>query len=543
MADSAKDLVAVDLAEVGAVSPEPPPAYDPPAVEKVEFARPLAHQQIWEALVSDLETQRLTSDSTLAGELRNSALRIESGFSFTKEPFDDSFHPLHVEPLLDQAADLLDRCLRDRAAYDDLAAKALNQLLELFEYAELDRIHSEEEREGAYDTPAAVSAADFLSDRLQTLGNSQAASSLTSLINSRYSSANIYAMQGAEQLSSWLQGLVAYYMDGQKLGAYGSATWNGASRQLHDHYFNAGVTRSHHATLTEYAQVMLQRLEVQYAHWAFREREAGSKAQSVWDAKNAVFLRRRTLVARKFQDIRLKAATAADGILNYSKRLSSLRERFHRDFRDALARMNAVHVGLREVYAYSEPLPTSPEAIDYYDRCLLWVRGAIQWLIRFSRREQSFVLPVSVKDLAGPAGWKEGIKTGVWNFPVGGFLEDLKHVRLRGISATVRDRVGYKDRLWQLDVVLPESGVFHHLEGTEGHIDQSDLPSVLLGRVVERDFVRDPDIAGVVAIHNASPLGSWRVSIVASVPSADAGEPLDDLMLDLHLSFRRSAAS
>src|SRR5262245_25250460 len=63
----------------------------------------------------------VTIDGRPSSALKDVYTRIETGFKFSGDPLDSDFLELHVEPLLDQAADLLDRGVRDRAAYDDIA--------------------------------------------------------------------------------------------------------------------------------------------------------------------------------------------------------------------------------------------------------------------------------------------------------------------------------------------------------------------------------------------------------------------------------------
>ena len=57
--------------------------------------------------------------------------------------------------------------------------------------------------------------------------------------------------------------------------------------------------------------------------------------------------------------------------------------------------------GLVKVYGYTTPLPGDPTDLEYFDDCVLWTRQAIDWLVRFSRREQFMILPVSVRNVVG----------------------------------------------------------------------------------------------------------------------------------------------
>src|SRR5262249_27192945 len=68
---------------------------------------------------------------------------------------------LHVEPLLDQAADLLDRAASNRATYDQLASEMMTQILELKEALELEEIREQEEKDGAYSVGYKRAVADI----------------------------------------------------------------------------------------------------------------------------------------------------------------------------------------------------------------------------------------------------------------------------------------------------------------------------------------------------------------------------------------------
>ena len=108
-----------------------------------------------------------------------------------------------------------------------------------------------------------------------------------------------------------------------------------------------------------------------------------------------------------------------------------------------------------QLYGYRQPFPVQSSGDQYDDDCLTWTRDAIQWLIRFSRLEQSAVVPVSLRTMLGKKAWSAGLKTGSWSVNLN--LKDfqgMKHVRLRGISVFADDD---DDRIWNIDVKIPHS--------------------------------------------------------------------------------------
>src|SRR4051794_6360954 len=86
------------------------------------FARTASEEREWTNVKAALQAPQIGLDVSLP----QAAQQIERGFSFATAVQDESLSPLHIEPLIDQAADLFDRAIRDRATWDDLATKAFN---------------------------------------------------------------------------------------------------------------------------------------------------------------------------------------------------------------------------------------------------------------------------------------------------------------------------------------------------------------------------------------------------------------------------------
>jgi hypothetical protein len=81
-----------------------------------------------------------------------SVAHVSRDFVFAEEPEDKThFRPLHVEPLLDQISNLLDRSLADRAAYQQLNVEFFKAKLQIIEFLRLDAIHVKEENAGFYE--------------------------------------------------------------------------------------------------------------------------------------------------------------------------------------------------------------------------------------------------------------------------------------------------------------------------------------------------------------------------------------------------------
>jgi hypothetical protein len=74
----------------------------------------------------------------------------------------------------------------------------------------------------------------------------------------------------------------------------------------------------------------------------------------------------------------------------------------------------------------------------------------------------------------------------------------------------------------------------NRFEGCNWKSLEQDLPLFRLGRVVDRVNSSVPEVSGLTALFNASPVGDWTVK---SVPLyADGGPSPKDFQIDLYLS-------
>lgn len=525
-------------------TPTSPPAKDPGiqtqdlAVKAGTFTRTGNELQAWNRTRSLIEGElKPTIDGSSSGALVPFSRRIESGFRSKGDALEEEFSLLHVEPLIDQAADLLDRGLRDRAVWDDQAVKWLQLALELGEYKELDVIHADEEGAGLYDVPSKQSIAEYVAEDLNAKYQQVNENMVENLISTYLNVNEIYKVHNAAIKSAWLTGCLPYRFDGQVFAGYVQHSYAGVSKDVADHAYDAALDLSWHQLMVELGSQRLQKEVFDTLTEVSKRRLPGLKAKSDWDSLNANFMRRRTLVARKYQDIKSRAATEVDGLLNYQKRLVPLKERFHSDFNYALRRLTAVRQGLSIIFGYNEPFPSDANAIDYFDKCLQWTRSAVQWLIRFSRQDQSLVLPISLRTLLGDTVYKQQRETGLWEVVLDeNLFPDLRHVRLRGITVFVEGDDA-TNKLWQMTARPPLQSSFSHLSNKSVKIDQSQIPVCRLGRITGRDSRREPDVVGMSSLYNASPIGTWGVRVNGSVP-AEKLDKLKDVVIDLHLAYR-----
>jgi hypothetical protein len=464
--------------------------------------------------------------------------RIEKGFLFAARSEDQDFIYLHVEPLLDQAADLLDRGIRERAQWDDLAAKAATLGLEIAEYKALDAIHTEEEKQGFYnndwlEAQGEIDAAEATRSALVTAEQYQR--SAVTGIQTDYNAA-----YNANRKAAFVNGLVAYSFGDAPFKGYQNHTWDGVGYTVSALSIQAAEVLSDYAYTQAYNSNQSQTYSLTATIEGIKRKQPYTSAINQWNYKNITFRKQRTIASRNIQDVKARAATDPDGLLNYAKRLPAIQKRFQADFRNALARLKSAEQGMIKLFGYDVALPTNAASISYFDDCLNWTRDAVHWLIRFARREQSTVVVVSLRQLVG-LGWVDALLDGKLEFSMN---EDqfggASCVRLRGVALHLvrAAKTAEPHRLMRARVHVPKTARVRRQDGTLIDIDQSELPPCHFGRLDARNAVRVPDIFGSASLHNASPLGDWMVELLGFVGEGASVTDLDDIELDVHVGFR-----
>jgi hypothetical protein len=77
---------------------------------------------------------------------------------------------LHVESLVDQSADLLDRASATRQRFDETSKQMFHLLLDLREYMQQDQVHRREEAAGSYDHGNRTLISEWSNDCSRRLG-------------------------------------------------------------------------------------------------------------------------------------------------------------------------------------------------------------------------------------------------------------------------------------------------------------------------------------------------------------------------------------
>jgi hypothetical protein len=510
----------------------------------------------WKAIIDRArQSLQITADESLAAELNANIFQISKGFLFKQEVEDKNFHPNQVEELLSAASILLDRGLRDKREWQDRAEKRFNVATELFEYRELDKIHSEETAAGFYTVNSIESSATREAEIRLANGNRLASLDLDWLLKNKYNNAELNNQSGQYQLMAWLAHLAAYQYP--NMGNLLQNVWNGQPNTSPEFMKNAAFVTSWHTFAAQSSSLMAQ--QTSYSGYADSsdEKGVGYRTRADWENVDVGFRRRRTEVARRVADLKGRAFTEPGGALNFNEQMLPIKKRFERDFRDALARIIVAAQGLKDIYGYAIPLPstvvgigkTNADSDAVFDESALWVRDAVAWLTRFSYLDQNYSVPISVRRAVAKDAWKTGLKNGRWQVLVKETdFPNQVHIRLRGISAFVVFDQGTSDwerdsSIWNVSVRAPKSATVRRMDGSLATVDQSYIPPARLARVALRSFVHDPDITGVAAMHNVSPLGAWDVAISTRSINGVSLDRVRDLQIDLHLAVRSPDAA
>jgi hypothetical protein len=493
--------------------------------------------------------QEILTNSHLDGELNGAALGVSSGFKWSPipSPF-DSFRPQQVDLLLNQAADILDRCLRDRLEWEDKQVKWVSLAIEVIDFLQRDEIHNREIEAGLYTTPFTEATYERQAINSNYQGIIQANYYLCGLFDLWLSSNKEMLYQDAQALMAFLSvfpfvnseftwGQKKTAGDHAKVAAQGIAQFNFEVQKLP---FLAAYTRSDY-----------EKVSAAYHEMAAAERQ-------LWLKRDVEFQRQRTLQARQLMDLRVRLAVEKDGPYNYREKMDVVSERINRNFGEAVQRLQACATGLETIYAFKNPLPTSvlqflPNASDssgnpssgILDECVEWVRQSIAWIIRFSNADQSCVITVSVRQHITDQAWTDGLRTGGWSFKLRddfpsaeegqGEFFSMNSVRIAGISASV---VGPVNGLWKASVRPPTQSTYTQITGKKVQVDQKDIPMVVLGRIGTRQLLRDPDWVGKSSLKNYSPIGKWLVWLGDRSSRNESRGKIEDVELDIEVIYQ-----
>lgn len=441
---------------------------------------------------------------------------------------DFAFRHRHVEILLDQAADLLERGLRTKSEWEDIAGKAFSLASELVDFYKNEEVLEKQIAQDLFSLPYLASRADAVSAKLIGTSHEAALTTINKFFGDYFSQEQFNDQLEAAKMLAWYSGYPVFRKD---VAIGGEFPYTGGAKPVLDRDNTAKLTT--HAFAVQKFMFSRDIAVLDVAAKSYSALQESKEKQASYDKANIEFQRIKAKNARDHALTKLQALTEADGVFNYVERLSPLQDRFNRDFQDAILRVKFAMKGLTEVYAYKAELPETVKQVialyddtnkplngDFpkvasssFDDCLRWVRDAITWIVGFSRLDQNYTKTISLRGKLDSNAFDAGKKQFSWDFAIKpDDFAGQTHVRLRGLSAFVEARNG--KGLWQVTI-----------SSIDNKID------CRLGRVGSRSGPRDPDVTGVLQLHNCSPFGKWRI-LLSEITSDSAGS-FEDAHLDL----------
>lgn len=321
---------------------------------------------------------------------------------------EEQYYYNQVERLLDQSADLLERGLKDAAQADELDARKTEFDADIQEFDAINAIELAEQADGKYTHEADASSNEADAQKYLADGYVKQAQSLQNVSDSVRNNAPSWIHKATNLL--WhtrdCKDDPECYADQDAITGY----------ELEVSQGNADAALA--ASNAE--------------RDAARSRSSAASINSVWQKKNCGYQVNRWTAHAAAKQARKAASQQPENGLNYSKRKDWLIQRAGRDFRDALERLQIARNGMSLIYGFSDTerwppvhkvlLAPAANRQDIED-CLLWVRDAIAFLVKFGHRDQACVRALSLRMLANDQllakdQWDAGLKEGAWSFTI-----------------------------------------------------------------------------------------------------------------------------
>ena len=435
------------------------------------------------------------------------------------------FSFFHVEPLLDQAQELLNRSLQDRKIFSEACAQAYQVSLELEEFARLDEVHSQEISNGIYTYERDRAAAE-LSGELNNLQS----------LNEALNAVDINHPDVIEEVA--LRSLITYANASSEFKPPKGAEFAAFNLSTAKQNFSgdkAAVTSAIEKILAEYesirqsAQTSSQIANARAAAKSSEFKAASTKINHDFLDSSVHTKEWRLEVTRLINKKKMASVTVPDGPLNYAGLAYNARRRYVGNLAKAYQRLFSAAEGIKKIYAYDQKLPDYKEFSSvgadindsFLDECWLWAQDALNYLALQQRREQNAVFQFLLSDLvAGPFSQVIDFDMKKESF------EGCKMTRLRGVGLSYIGQPAAKSvKAW---LQPPTSGTYVKEDLSTFSIEAPAAKSYF-GRVSEWTTSREPDVFGVVLTHNRSPIGTWKIGI-----PVDQG--IKDFLIDMHVS-------
>ncbi|MCF0069765.1 hypothetical protein LZD49_04730 [Dyadobacter sp. CY261] len=244
---------------------------------------------------------------------------------------------------------------------------------------------------------------------------------------------------------------------------------------------------------------------------------------------------RASINAREAMLTKLKEFQSEGNIFSFQEKIEEVEQRLIRDYEDAFVRLTMAQKGLKEIYGHEASLPIKPK--NPVSELSIWNREAIEFIISYQQLDQSFTRAISLRSILSDSQWKL-LETQPILFRLDQRLfSQHENVRLSGLGASIIGKAGIVP--WSIIVTLPGKAIYKR-GGNDFRTGQDDLPSCLIGKVENRNSFRVMEYCGTVSLINASPIGQpdnqdglWKIAIETPTKNNEIFADIDDIVLEI----------
>jgi hypothetical protein len=178
------------------------------------------------------------------------------------------------------------------------------------------------------------------------------------------------------------------------------------------------------------------------------------------------------------------------------------------------------------------------------DALVDWTREANGWIAQFAENDQYYTKSISLRAHMGDFAFKKALSANegnvaklVFNLPLTEFRQS--YVRLRGLTVYAEYQPR-DDMVLEARVRVPTQALSRQFDGSVKILDQAEFPSVQLGSISYRGSNVAPEVAGSISIGNASPICAdlsnlWKVEI-SDPRRVRELSTIEDVEVELHLA-------
>ena len=238
-------------------------------------------------------------------------------------------------------------------------------------------------------------------------------------------------------------------------------------------------------------------------------------------------------LARQHLEVRENAASGG-GVLDLRHEAKIVARGLLRDYREAMIRLAAAQSGMSSILGLGSKFRTdkSLRVIDAIPAASELVRNLIHWHSVATQYDQGFTLVIELRDYCTDAQWDDFIDGKELAFTIDSrYFAEWWLPRLRGVAATYS---GNATRALRLVVSVPKLANRSDLKV----INQSRIPSCVLGRVDNANSFREVEVNGGVTLMNVCPIQAaghaWKVITQQFGPMiSNTGARVEGIRLEL----------